>query len=89
MAEPIFMKLGMYIMALEPISAAYFINPTRHSVCLYAYPLSLIGNGSVKDTAVRNKYATTELLDATFFMRSVSYQRKAGDWFFPELVFKK
>jgi hypothetical protein len=27
MPEPIFMKLGMYIMALEPISKTYFINP--------------------------------------------------------------
>jgi hypothetical protein len=39
MPEPIFTKLGMYIMAPEPISTAYFIN---------VYPLSLIGNGSVK-----------------------------------------
>jgi hypothetical protein len=38
MAEPIFMKLGMYIMAPEPISTAYFINPSRQSVCLYVYP---------------------------------------------------
>jgi hypothetical protein len=29
------MKLGMYIMAPEPISAAYFINPFHQSVCLY------------------------------------------------------
>jgi hypothetical protein len=28
MPEPIFMKLGMYIMACEPISAAYYINPS-------------------------------------------------------------
>jgi hypothetical protein len=39
MPEPIFMKLGMYILALEPISAAYFINPFHQSVCVYVYSL--------------------------------------------------
>jgi hypothetical protein len=34
-AEPIFMKLGMYIMAPELISTTYFINPSHQSVCLY------------------------------------------------------
>jgi hypothetical protein len=33
MPETIFMKLGMYIMAPEPISGAYFINPYHQSVC--------------------------------------------------------
>jgi hypothetical protein len=35
--EPIFMKLGMYIMATVPISTACFINPSHHSVyvCMY------------------------------------------------------
>jgi hypothetical protein len=32
------MKLGIYIMALDPISKAYFINPSHQSVCLYVYP---------------------------------------------------
>jgi hypothetical protein len=32
MAEPIFMKLGTYIMAAEPISTVYFINPSHQSV---------------------------------------------------------
>jgi hypothetical protein len=31
------MKLGMYIMAPEPTSMAYFINPSHQSVCLYVY----------------------------------------------------
>jgi hypothetical protein len=31
-------KLGMHIMALEPISAAYFINLSYHPMCLYIYP---------------------------------------------------
>jgi hypothetical protein len=29
------MKLGMYIMAPEPISTAYVINPSHQSVCIY------------------------------------------------------
>jgi hypothetical protein len=51
MAEPVFMKLGMYIMAHEPISMVYFIYPFHQSVCLYVcmcIPLSLLGNGWVK-----------------------------------------
>jgi hypothetical protein len=39
-SEPIFMKLGMYIMAPERISTAYFANTARQSVCLYVYPLN-------------------------------------------------
>jgi hypothetical protein len=39
MPELIFMNLGMYIMTSEPISMAYFINPSHHSVRLYVYPL--------------------------------------------------
>jgi hypothetical protein len=33
--ETIFMKFGMYIMAREPISTAYFIIPFHQSVRLY------------------------------------------------------
>jgi hypothetical protein len=38
MPQPIFIKLGMYIMAPEPISTVCFINPSHQSVCLYVYP---------------------------------------------------
>jgi hypothetical protein len=38
MPDPIFMNIFMYIMAPEPISAAYFINPSHQFVCLYVYP---------------------------------------------------
>jgi hypothetical protein len=45
MAEPVFIKLGMYIVEHEPISTAYFINPPI-SLRFYMYiPLSLLGNG--------------------------------------------
>jgi hypothetical protein len=46
--EPIFMNLGMYIMAPEPILMVYFINPTHQSLCLYVYSRSLLGNGLLK-----------------------------------------
>jgi hypothetical protein len=36
--RPIFMKLCMYITALEPISKTYFINPSHYSLCLYVCP---------------------------------------------------
>jgi hypothetical protein len=39
MPEPIFLKIGMYdVIAPEPISIAYFINPSSQSLCLYVYP---------------------------------------------------
>jgi hypothetical protein len=38
MPEPNFKKLGMHIMAPEPISTSYFINHSHQSVCLYVYP---------------------------------------------------
>jgi hypothetical protein len=41
MAEPVFMKHGMYILAPEPITLAYFVNPSHQSVCLYVYPTIL------------------------------------------------
>jgi hypothetical protein len=37
MAEPIFMRLGMHIMAPDSISTVYFIWPSNQSVCLYVY----------------------------------------------------
>jgi hypothetical protein len=36
-AEPVFMKLGKYIMAHEPISTTYFINSSYQSDSLYVY----------------------------------------------------
>jgi hypothetical protein len=50
MPEPIFMKLGMNIMATEPISTAYCVHKFLPSVCVSvcAALLSLLGKGSVK-----------------------------------------
>jgi hypothetical protein len=53
MPDSIFMKLDMYIMALEPISTAYFINPSRQALCLCI--LLFLSNGSAKRYR-RNEY---------------------------------
>jgi hypothetical protein len=37
MPETIFMKLGIYIMAPESISTAYFINPSHQSLCYHVH----------------------------------------------------
>jgi hypothetical protein len=77
MPEPIFMKLGMDIVAPKPISTAYFIILSHQSVCLYVYALIVAGQRLGKNvTAASNTHATIELLDASFSMRYVSYQGK-------------
>jgi hypothetical protein len=71
------MKLGMYeyIMALKPISTAYFINPSHHSVRLYVHPAIVSGQRLSKDvTAATATHAKIEeFLEKSFSMRSVSY----------------
>jgi hypothetical protein len=63
MPEPIFMKLGMYITALEPFSTAYFINPSCQSVYLYAYTPSVARQRLSKNvTVATNTQATIEEL---------------------------
>jgi hypothetical protein len=76
------MKLGMYIMAHEPRSTAYIINPSHQSVCLYVYPPLVPREGLGENvTTVKNTHETTEeMLNAPFSTRSVSYQRKVGDY---------
>jgi hypothetical protein len=90
MAVPVFMKLGMYIIAPEHISTAYFINPSHQSVCLYVYPpivarLQLGKNTHIVSrqqlsknvTAATNIHTKIEkLLNASFSMRSVLCQGK-------------
>jgi hypothetical protein len=77
----------MYTMPPELISTAYFVNPSHRSVSVYVFPLSLLDNGSVKKvTAATNTHETTELLNESFSMRSVSHRKKVGHQFFPELL---
>jgi hypothetical protein len=47
-AEAVIMKLGMYIMPPEPLSTAYFINPSHQSVCLCVYPPIVARQGLCK-----------------------------------------
>jgi hypothetical protein len=71
----------MYIMAPEPISTAFLINPSHRFVSLYVYP-TIVAKQRLRKTvaAATNTHATTEeLLDASFSMRSVSRQRKVED----------
>jgi hypothetical protein len=71
MREPVFMKIGMYVMAPEPISTRV-IKPSHHSVSIRVssrwsvkIPLLLL----VNVTAVTNTQVTIEeLLDASFPM---------------------
>jgi hypothetical protein len=84
------MKLGVCIMAPEPISVAYFLNPSHQSVCLYVYPPVIARQWLSKNppiiarerlgknvTAAVNTHATIEeLLDVSFCMWSISYHGK-------------
>jgi hypothetical protein len=54
-------KLCTYIMTLEPISTAHFINPSHQSVCLYVYPPMVPRQRLGKNvTAATNTHATIE-----------------------------
>jgi hypothetical protein len=75
------MKLGMHIMAPEPISTAYFINPTHQSMCRYVYPLIVARKRLGKDRYRGKGYIRNNRRIAG---RVVSYAirlilRKAGD----------
>jgi hypothetical protein len=80
MPEPIFMKLGMYILAPEPISAAYFINPCHQFMSVCVSP-TVARQRIVKNvTVVTSKHAAIEeVSDAPCPMKSMSYKRKIGD----------
>jgi hypothetical protein len=61
MPEPVFRKLGKYIMAPEPISTAYFINPSHQSVCLYVFhPIAARQRLSKNVTSAINTRITIE-----------------------------
>jgi hypothetical protein len=71
----------MNIMAPEPISTAYFIDPFHQPLCVYVYSSNIARQLHGKYfTAATNTHATIEkLLNASFLMRSVPYERKVGD----------
>jgi hypothetical protein len=74
------MKLHNIMAHHEPISAAYFINSCYQFVCLYVYASIIARQRLGKNvTTETNTHVTTgELLEASFYMRSVSHQRKVG-----------
>jgi hypothetical protein len=76
----IFMEFGMYIMAYEPISKTYFINPSHQSVCLYVYTPNIVRQrlGENVTEATNTRATVEELLDAWCYILSVSYHRKVG-----------
>jgi hypothetical protein len=87
MPEPVFMKFGMYIMAPEPLSTAYFINPSHQSVSICVSFPSILGNGSVYTFPLQRIHVTIkDLLDASFSMPSVSYQRRLRGSVYPHIV---
>jgi hypothetical protein len=86
--EPVVMEFDVYIIAPETISTAYFIYPSYQSACMYMYSSNVARQRLTKYiTASTNTPATIEeLVDASFSMRCVSFQRKVGDRFFPKFL---
>jgi hypothetical protein len=78
MLEPVFMKLGLHKMVPEPVSTAYVINASNQYVCLYVY-VAWQWLGKNVTAAMNTQTRIKDLLDASFSMRSMSYQRKVGD----------
>jgi hypothetical protein len=60
--HPIFMKLGMQIMALEPIWTAYFISLYHQSVYVCVSLLSLLDSGLVNPLPRQRIHSTVEEL---------------------------
>jgi hypothetical protein len=63
------------------------MNPSHKSVCL-CMCLSLLARQLLDNnvTDATNRHATIKLLEASFSMQSVSYGKKVGRSFFPELL---
>jgi hypothetical protein len=72
------MELGTYIMASEPISTAYFINPSHQCLCLYVYSPIVARQrlGKNVTAATNTKETIEELLDPLFSMRSCRVKGK-------------
>jgi hypothetical protein len=74
MLEPVFMKLGMRIMATEPIPTAYYINPSHQSVCLHVYPLVVTKQRLGKNVTQQHKHCWV-----CRFMYGLCRIKEAGD----------
>jgi hypothetical protein len=72
MPESIFIKLGMHIMAPEPITMAYFINLSDQFVGLYEYPSTVARQRLGKNvSAAINTHEKIEELSETFVFYAV------------------
>jgi hypothetical protein len=68
------MRSSSCLFVCESPSITYFISPTHQSVCLYVYaPIVARQRLGKNFTRATNMHATTELLDALFSMRFLSY----------------
>jgi hypothetical protein len=67
MPEPIFMRLGIYIMVPEPISTAYLINPSHKFVCLYVYLLVAMQRIGKSVTAATNTHNNRRTVEGVVF----------------------
>jgi hypothetical protein len=77
--------MSLYIMAPEPISTVYFINPSHQSTCMFHVTRQRLGKNV---TAATNTHAM-ELLDASFSMRSATYERRVRGSVYPFTVARK
>jgi hypothetical protein len=62
------MKLDMYIMAPEPITTAYCINPSHQSLCLFVYPLIVARQRLGKNVMRQQIHLKTEELSDGLFL---------------------
>jgi hypothetical protein len=86
MAEPICMKLGIYVMAPDPISEAYFINPSPQSLCLYVHPHNVARQRLGKNvTAVTDIHNNREIVGHVVFYAVLVISRERRRLIFPEL----
>jgi hypothetical protein len=81
MEKPVIIKFGIYIMALESISTAYFINFSHQSMCLYVYPPVIARQRRCKNVTTHN-YRRISGRGIFYSVRIVS--RKVDDYFFPK-----
>jgi hypothetical protein len=86
MPDPNFMELGIHIMELNSISAAYFINTSYQTVSVYVAPVIARQRLDKNVTAAINTQATLEELLNAFFCAVRVVSSKVGDMFFLKLI---
>jgi hypothetical protein len=88
MPEPIIIKLGMYIMAPEPISTAQLkkIPPNSLYVCMHI-PVLLLNYGSVKKLPMQQyTYNNRRIVARAISCAGPVVSKEIGYQFFPELL---